>query len=287
MFLPACSRAGVWRLKTRALTLGATPRLMGILNITPDSFSDGGRFLDPRQALDHAWRLIDEGADLIDVGGQSTRPYALAVADDEQLRRVMPVIERLAPACEIPISIDTSSSAVARQAVAAGAEIINDVTGLTGDPAMPALAAETLAGVCCMHMLGDPRTMQDDPRYENVVEEILEYLRRRRDALIAAGIAAERICVDPGIGFGKTHAHNLTLMANCHRFHALGQPLLVGHSRKAFLGRIIGDQEADRTAATIGAAVALAEQGVQIIRVHDVRPTREALAAYFACARNG
>ncbi len=253
---------------------------MGIVNVTPDSFSDGGRFFDDAEAVQHALQLAADGADLLDIGGESTRPYSDPVAADEELRRVLPVIEKLVAEIDIPISIDTSKAAVARAAIAAGAEIINDVTGLSGDPAMIGLATEAGVGVCAMHMQGTPQTMQDNPTYTDVVAEIRDYLRERRNALMAAGIARERICLDPGIGFGKTHEHNITLMRHCHEFHALGCPLLVGHSRKGFLGKLIGDKEADRTSGTVGAALALAVQGVQIIRVHDVRPVREALLAF-------
>ena len=253
---------------------------MGIVNVTPDSFSDGGRFFDEASAVRHALQLAADGADLLDIGGESTRPYSDPVAAEEELRRVLPVIEKLAAEIDIPISIDTSKAAVARAAIAAGAEIVNDVTGFEGDPAMIGLAAETGVGVCAMHMQGTPQTMQDNPTYTDVVAEVRDYLRERRDALVAVGIARERICLDPGIGFGKTHEHNITLMRKCHEFHALGCPLLVGHSRKGFLGKLIGDKEADRTSGTVGAAVALAVQGVQIVRVHDVRPVREALLAF-------
>jgi dihydropteroate synthase len=198
------------------------------------------------------------------------------------MRRVFPVIERLTGQVSVPISIDTSKAVVARAAVDAGAEIINDVTGLTGDAAMVEVAVETRAGVCAMHMQGTPQTMQDDPRYSDVVTEILAYLRERRDALVAAGIDRDRICLDPGIGFGKTHEHNITLMQHCAEFHVLGCPLLVGHSRKGFLGKLIGDKEADRTHATVGGALSLAVQGVQIVRVHDVRTVREALVVFEA-----
>jgi dihydropteroate synthase len=192
------------------------------------------------------------------------------------------VIERLAAQVQIPISIETSKAAVARAAIEAGAEIINDITGLTADPAMIELAIETGAGLCAMHMQGTPQTMQDNPTYTDVVREVREYLRERRDALLAARIAHDRICLDPGIGFGKTHEHNITLMQHCYEFHELGCPLLVGHSRKGFLGKLIGDKKADRTNATVGAALGLAVQGVQIVRVHDVRPVRDALAAFAA-----
>ena len=276
-------RATCWKLRTRTLHFGRRPLLMGVINVTPDSFSDGGRFLAAQAAVEQGRRLAAEGADLLDIGGESTRPYADVVATEEELRRVVPVIEQLAREVGVPISIDTSKAAVARAALAAGAELINDVTGLAGDPAMIGVALETGAGVCAMHMQGTPQTMQDDPRYGNVVEEIFEYLKQRRDALLAAGIERERICLDPGVGFGKTHQHNLTLMAHCGRFHDLGAPVLVGNSRKGFLAKVLGDKEADRDAATAGSALSLAGQGVQVIRVHNVRMVREALLAFEAC----
>jgi dihydropteroate synthase len=238
--------------------------------------------LETDAALAHALQLAADGADILDIGGESTRPYSVPVSSDEELRRVLPVLERLARQVDVPISIDTSKAAVARAAIDAGAEIVNDVTGLEGDPEMVPLAVATGAGLCAMHMQGTPQTMQDNPTYGDVVAEVAEYLRGRRDALLAAGVAAERICLDPGIGFGKTHEHNLTLMKHCGEFHALGCPLLVGHSRKGFLAKLLGDQQADRTNVTIGAALSLAVQGVQIVRVHDVRPVREALAAFEA-----
>lgn len=256
---------------------------MGVVNVTPDSFSDGGKFFGVAAAVEQALQLVADGADLLDIGGESTRPYADVVATEDELRRVVPVIERLVGKVDVPISIDTSKAAVAQAALAAGAELINDVTGLAGDPAMIGLALETKAGVCAMHMQGTPQTMQDDPRYGDVVEDVLKYLKQRRDVLLAAGIERERICLDPGIGFGKTHQHNLTLMARCGRFHELGAPVLVGHSRKGFLAKVVGDKEADRDAATVGSALALAVQGVQVIRVHNVRMVREALLAFEAC----
>jgi dihydropteroate synthase len=280
--VPFFARALQWQLRSRARTFPRRPLVMGIVNVTPDSFSDGGRFIDAEAAIDHALRLVADGADLLDIGGESTRPYAKPVTADEELRRVLPVIERLAPQVQVPISIDTSTASVARAAIGAGAEIINDVTGLEGDPEMVRVALETSAGVCVMHMQGTPQTMQDNPTYSNVVAEVRDYLHERRDALISAGIVRERICLDPGIGFGKTHEHNIELMAHCRELHALGCPLLVGHSRKGFLGKLIGDKEADRTSATVGAALSLAAQGVQVVRVHDVRPVREAIVAFEA-----
>ncbi len=255
---------------------------MGVVNVTPDSFSDGGRFFGVDAAVEQALQLVADGADLLDIGGESTRPYAEVVDADEERRRVVPVIERLVRQSDVPISIDTSKGAVARAAIEVGAELINDVTGLEGDPQMIAVARETGAGVCAMHMQGTPQTMQDDPRYGDVVAEILEYLRHRRDLLLHAGIERERICLDPGIGFGKTHQHNLTLMAHCGRFHELGCPVLVGHSRKGFLAKLLADKEADRDAATAGSALTLAAQGIQVIRVHNVRMVREALLAFEA-----
>jgi dihydropteroate synthase len=264
------------------LTAGPLPLLMGIINVTPDSFSDGGRFLDPAKAIEHGLRLAAEGADLLDVGGQSTRPGAQPVAADEELRRVLPVIAGLAKQTKVPLSVDTFRAAVARESLAAGAEAINDITALSGDADMPALAAASGCGVCAMHMLGTPQTMQQDPVYEDVVSEVFDFLLRRRDALTAAGIEQARIALDPGIGFGKTTAHNCALLANAWRLHALGCPLLVGPSRKHFIGQLAGDLAADRSAGTIGAALALARQGVQIIRVHDVAAVRQALLLFQA-----
>lgn len=278
------SRATTWQLRTKRLTFGAQPLLMGIVNVTPDSFSDGGRFLGSESAMEHGLKLLDEGAAILDIGGESTRPYSTPVDEHEELTRVLPVVEGIHRARpEAILSIDTSKAAVARAAIAAGAEIINDVTGLTGDPEMIAFARDSRAGVCAMHMQGTPQTMQDNPTYTDIVAEIHDYLRQRRDALLAAGIDRNRICLDPGIGFGKTHEHNVTLMASCHRLHDLGQPLLVGHSRKGFIGKLLGDKDAPRLFGTLGSALALAAQGVQVIRVHDVRPLREALSLFAAC----
>jgi dihydropteroate synthase len=255
---------------------------MGIVNVTPDSFSDGGRFLARQAAIDHALRLVAEGADLIDIGGESTRPYSQGVPADEQARRVVPVIAGLAGQISVPISIDTSSAVVACEALAAGAEIVNDVTALTADSQLLDVVHDAHCGVCLMHMQGTPATMQDNPHYGDVVAEVLGYLRRRRDDLLAAGVPQDSIALDPGIGFGKTHQHNVTLMAACHRLHELGCPVLVGHSRKGFIGKVLRDKEVDRTAGTVGAALSLAAQGVQIIRVHDVLALRQALLLFEA-----
>ena len=275
-------RATRWRLRTRELTMHNRPLVMGIVNVTPDSFSDGGKFHEANIAIKHGLQLAADGADILDIGGESTRPYSTPVSADEELRRTIEVVRGLREQCDIPISIDTSKATVAAAAIDAGAEIINDITGLAGDAAMISVACDSQAGICAMHMQGTPQTMQDDPRYESVVDDILRYLKQRRDALVEAGVELERICLDPGIGFGKTHQHNLTLMANASHFHELGCPLLVGHSRKGFIGKLLGDKDADRTAATVGAALSLAAQGVQIIRVHDVKPLRDALLLFAA-----
>jgi len=271
-----------WKLRTRSLSFGKLPRLMGILNVTPDSFSDGGKFLEVNQAVEHGLRLVEQGADVLHVGGESTRPYAEPTSATEEVHRVATVVARLCELAKVPVSIDTSKAAVAREALAAGAEIINDVTGLTGDPQMASLAVDSGVGVCVMHMQGTPRTMQDDPSYADVVEDIFGYLRDRRDALLAEGIQRARLCLDPGIGFGKTHEHNLVLLSRCARYHALGCPLLVGHSRKGFIGSVLGDASADRTAGTIGVALSAARRGVQVLRVHDVARVREAMLLFEA-----
>ncbi len=272
--------ANGWKLGCRTLQFGKLPSLMGIVNVTPDSFSDGGKFLDPNEAVEQALKLADEGASILDVGGESTRPYSAVVSTEEELNRVIPVITELCKQTSIPVSIDTSKAVVASAAINAGAEIINDVTGLEGDPKMLDIAIESGVGVCAMHMQGTPQTMQDAPAYQNIVEEIHRYLVDRKMALEAAGVEREKICLDPGIGFGKTTAHNIELMNHCSRFHDIGQPLLVGHSRKGFLGKIIDDMSADRLPATIAGSLSLAKQKIQIIRVHDVGAVKQALVAF-------
>jgi dihydropteroate synthase len=256
--------------------------MMGIVNATPDSFSDGGKHLDKAAAVEHGLRLAAEGADIIDIGGQSTRPYAEQVDLDEELRRVIPVVDELCRETLLPISVDTSKALVAREAADAGAQIVNDVTALGGDELMLEPVVELEMAVCVMHMQGTPQTMQINPTYDNVLAEISEFLGGRREELIQAGVDPERIALDPGIGFGKKHQHNLTLLSNAWRLHELGSPVLVGHSRKAFVGKVLGDEEADRTAGTIGVALSLARQGIQILRVHDVGPVRQALTLHQA-----
>jgi dihydropteroate synthase len=271
-----------WRLRTKTLVAGRIPLLMGVVNVTPDSFSDGGRFFEPSAAVEHALRLASEGADLLDIGGQSTRPGAAPIAAEEELHRVLPVIVALHKQTDVPISIDTSSAIVAAECLAAGAEVINDVTALTADGPIVALAAKSGCGVCAMHMQGTPQTMQVNPQYCDVVEEVFAWLAARRDGLVAEGIAQDHLALDPGIGFGKTAAHNLAIVRHLSRYRALGCPLLIGLSRKAFIGHLIGDSAADRTAGTIGAALAAARQGVEVLRVHDVAAVRQALIAFEA-----
>jgi dihydropteroate synthase len=273
-----------WAFRDRQLSLGEFPLLMGIVNTTPDSFSDGGLFLDPSAAVDHALKLIDDGADLIDVGGESSRPGADPVSLDDELCRVIPVIERLAEHATVPISIDTTKAEVARQALGAGAVIVNDISGLTFDVNMPEVCREFEAGVICMHMQGTPQTMQNDPRYGNAVDEICAYLADRLQALEEAGIAAERVVLDPGIGFGKTAAHNVEILSHIASFRAVGRPVLIGHSRKGFLKKLLSREVDERSAGVLGISIALAMQSVDILRVHDVRATRDALSAWRAIA---
>jgi dihydropteroate synthase len=259
-----------WRLSRSVLPLEQGPLWMGIVNVTPDSFSDGGQWFDPQRAVEQALQLVQDGAAILDIGGESTRPYSDPVAADEERRRVIPVIEQLARQTDVPISIDTSKSVVARAALDAGAQIINDVTGLEGDPQMIDVARSTGAGVCAMHMRGTPQTMQDDPRYDDVVQDIRRYLRERQQGLLQAGLDLERICLDPGIGFGKTHDHNLQLLRHIDQFLSLGSPLLVGHSRKGFIASVLADKAVERDSGTLGVSFYLAQRGVQIIRVHNV-----------------
>ncbi len=271
-----------WDIGRQKLSLAGRPLVMGILNVTPDSFSDGGDHFRPDHAVVAALQMQVNGADIIDIGGESTRPYSDPVTATDEIDRVIPVIHELKGKLSIPISIDTSKAEVARAAIDNGAQIINDVTGLEGDPQMAGLAREAAVGVCVMHMLGTPQTMQDDPQYENVVEQVYDYLVQRRNHCLDLGIPLERICLDPGIGFGKTHEHNLELLRATARFAEIGSPLLIGHSRKGFIAKILGDKLADRTAATLGASMALAAAGADILRVHDVKQTVDALRLFRA-----
>jgi dihydropteroate synthase len=260
------------------------PRVMGVLNVTPDSFSDGGQYAQLDAALAHAQAMVAQGADFIDVGGESTRPGAAEVSEQEELDRTIPVIERLAGEIQIPISIDTQKSAVMRAAVAAGASLINDVAALRGEGALAA-AAELQVPVCLMHMQGAPRTMQQAPHYEDVVAEVAAFLQERIDACVAAGIPREQILLDPGFGFGKTLAHNVTLMLGLSQLSALGCPLLIGVSRKSMIGALAGTVEQpipvdQRLAGSLAAALSAVTQGAAIVRVHDVAETVQALRVW-------
>lgn len=253
------------------------PLLMGIVNVTPDSFSDGGRYIDSERAIAHGCRLIAEGADIIDIGGESTRPGAAVVPAEEEQSRVLPVIKALA-ALGTPLSIDTRNAATMAAAVAAGAHIINDVSALSYDPASLATAAKLGAPVILMHALADPRTMQQNPTYDDVTLDIYDYLSARIAAAVVAGVPRSQLIIDPGIGFGKTVAHNLTLMRELSLFHGLGQPLLLGASRKSFIAKVTdADDIADRLPGSLSAALAGQRQGAQILRVHDVAATKRAL----------
>ncbi|MFW6286937.1 MAG: dihydropteroate synthase [Candidatus Sumerlaeota bacterium] len=261
-----------------AFECGERTLVMGILNTTPDSFSDGGRYVEPEVALERAGAMVEAGADIIDVGGESSRPGAEPVGAEEELRRVVPVIEAIRKQWNVSLSIDTTKAAVARAALEAGADIINDITALTGDAEMAALAARSRCGVVLMHMRGTPRTMQDDPRYEDCVAEIRDYLADRLQACVAAGIERERLCVDPGIGFGKRLEDNLALVGAAGRFREMGVPVLVGASRKGFVGHITETAMDERLEGSLAVATASVLAGADIVRVHDVRETRRAVA---------
>lgn len=254
------------------------PSVIGVVNVTPDSFSDGGAFLDPGRAITQAKRLLAEGAVLVDIGGESTRPGSEGVSAAAELRRVEPVLEGLAG---LPVSIDTSKAEVARRALELGAVLVNDVTALRADPDLAGVVADANAYLCLMHMLGEPRTMQDAPRYDDVVAEVASFLEERLATAVAAGIQEERVCLDPGLGFGKTVKHNLELLARMDELVAIGRPVLVGASRKRFLGRILGDRKAVTGTVAAGVAVNVLayERGASLFRVHDVRENTEALAA--------
>jgi dihydropteroate synthase len=259
---------------------------MGVVNVTPDSFSDGGQFLDADAAVEHGLRLTAEGADILDVGGESTRPGADPVSEDEELGRVVPVIERLASDGRARLSIDTTKVAVARAALDAGASLVNDVSAFRFDPGMAALVAETGVGCCLMHMLGKPRTMQEDPRYDDVVSEVKAFLEERLAFAVSEGVDEERVWLDPGIGFGKTVEHNLELLRRLDEIVAIGRPVVVGTSRKSFLGKLAGGRdEGERLPGTIATNVLALERGASVFRVHDVAQNADALAVAAATVR--
>ncbi len=245
---------------------------MGIVNVTPDSFSDGGRFAGPAEAVRHAQRLVDEGADLIDVGGESTRPGAAPVEVEEETRRVVPVIRALAKRLAVPVSIDTSKAAVAQRAIDAGASLVNDVTALRGDPQMAQIVAKARVSVILMHRRGTPQTMQQAPRYQDVVGEVRKFLAQASRRAQGAGIRSDRILLDPGLGFGKTVRHNLLLLRHLDALVALGQPVVVGPSRKSFIGRVLNAEILDRLEGTLACVAYAMRQGAAMVRVHDVKP---------------
>jgi dihydropteroate synthase len=253
------------------------PAVMGILNVTPDSFSDGGCYFDADAALEHALALVRDGAAIIDIGGESTRPGSDLVSLDEELRRVVPVVEALADRVGVPISVDTMKAEVARRALEAGAAIINDISSLGFDPAMVEVVAAAGCPVCLMHMKGEPKTMQRNPHYDDVVEDVLRYLEQRMAFALDHGVREEQIIVDPGVGFGKTAAHNLTLIDQLERFTEFGRPVLLGTSRKRFLGAILGVEPTGRAIATATTTVIGYLAGAHIFRVHDVKESFEAL----------
>ena len=264
-----------WQVNDRLIEFPARPLIMGVVNVTPDSFFDGGCYLDAEAAVAHAIRLVEEGADLLDIGAESTRPGADVVSEAEECRRAMPVVTAVAKAVTVPISIDTSKAAVARAALEAGAVLVNDVTALRGDPAMVDVVARTGAGIVLMHMPGTPRTMQQDPRYDDVVGEISGFFEERIRFAMAHGIVRRQIILDPGIGFGKLLGHNLTLLAQLRRFMQFECPVLVGVSQKAFLGQLVDRPVQERQWATAAAVAMAVDRGAGILRVHDVRGMKD------------
>jgi dihydropteroate synthase len=278
--------ASAWTCADRVFPLQDRPLLMGIVNVTPDSFSDGGRHFEPDAAVAWGLKLVADGADILDIGGESTRPGAEPVPEAEETRRVLPVIEALRRHTDVTISVDTTKSGVARRAIEAGARIVNDVSALTDDPAMPEVARRAGAGVVLMHRRGTPRTMQVAPAYEgDVLDVVLGYLRERVADLVAQGFDAERLAVDPGIGFGKTLEHNVRLLNGLDRFRELGRPLVAGVSRKSVLGKLTGREVGDRVAASLAALCFCAGRGAHVLRVHDVKESADALRVWRALER--
>ena len=266
-----------WRCGNRTLRIGPRPLVMGIVNVTPDSFSDGGRYLDTQAAVDHGLRLVAEGADVLDVGGESTRPGADPVSEADEAARVAAAIAALAAQTDVPISVDTMKAGVARRAIEAGGTIINDVSALTADRDMVGVAAESSAGVVLMHMRGTPRTMQNEPSYDDVVADVREYLAERAEDVISRGVSFDALAIDPGIGFGKTVDHNVRLLAGLKAFLSLGFPVVVGLSRKSFLGKLVGRDVGERLPAALAASAFCVSQGAHVLRTHDVHATVDAV----------
>ena len=278
-------RALTLQAKDRLIEFPGRPLMMGVVNVTPDSFSDGGRYLDVEAAVAHAIQLVEEGADLLDIGAESTRPGADPVDEAEELRRAIPVVTAVARAVTVPISIDTSKASVAQAALDAGAVLVNDVTALRGDPVMVEIIARTGAGIVLMHMQGTPRTMQQVPHYEDVIDEVAAFFEERIRFATIHGIGQRQIVLDPGIGFGKLLVHNLTLLARLQRFACFGCPLLVGVSRKAFLGQLVGRPVQERQWATAAAVAMAVERGAGILRVHDVHAMKEVMQVTVAISQ--
>ncbi len=270
----------------RTITIESTPLVMGVLNVTPDSFSDGGAYVTIEQAVNHAREMQAQGADLIDIGAESSRPGSQPIEQSEELRRLIPVVEAVYQAVSLPISVDTTKAAVARAAIQAGAVIVNDISALQADPSMAALVAETGVAVVLMHMQGTPQTMQKSPRYENVVEEVALFLQQRAQEAIARGIRPSQIILDPGFGFGKLQEHNLHLLAEFEAFTKLGYPVLAGVSRKQFIGNLTRQPVHERGYGTAGAIAVAVLKGAKIIRVHDVRAMKDTAAVVSAISRH-
>jgi dihydropteroate synthase len=287
--LESAAPAGlVWDLPDGPLTFPARPLVMGIVNVTPDSFSDGGQFATTEQAVAHGLELVREGADLLDIGGESTRPGSVPVPVDEELRRVAPVIEQLARQTTVPLSVDTSKAAVAQACLDVGAKIINDVTALGGDPDLAKVARSRRAGVVLMHMQGTPQTMQQGPVYQDVVGYLRTFFQGRLVALTGLGLAATSLVLDPGIGFGKTLAHNLEILARLEEFQNLGRPVCLGVSRKGFLGKVLGRPVDQRLAGSLAVLChTMSKKAVQIIRVHDVAATRDVVRMWEVLVSGG
>jgi dihydropteroate synthase len=275
----------VFKCGDRALMLGEKTYIMGILNVTPDSFSDGGKFLDPGAAIDHAKLMVEQGADIIDVGGESSRPGSEPVSVEDEKRRVIPVIRKLVKELDVPLSIDTYKSGVAKDALDAGACLVNDISGLRFSPDMASVVADAKASVVVMHIKGTPKTMQKDPKYKNVVKEVMDQLKAQTDLARKAGVPKDKILVDPGIGFGKTVEHNCRLIAEVGQLKKLGYPILIGTSRKTFIGKVLGTEVDDRLEGTIATNVVAVLGGVDFVRVHDVKEIKRALTMTDRLAR--
>jgi dihydropteroate synthase len=280
------SDSSTWQLRDRILTPGLPNLVMGIVNVTPDSFSDGGKFIDPEAAISHGLELVRQGAAILDVGGESSRPGAAPISLEEELHRILPVIRGLRERTDVPISVDTWKAEAARQALEAGAHLVNDITALQGDPEMAEVVRSSGAGVVLMHMQGTPATMQVNPTYSDVVGEVIAFLEARLQATADLGIARTQVVLDPGIGFGKRSEHNLELLARLDQLGRLGRPVCLGVSRKGFLGRLLDRPLEERLAGSLAAVChALAQGSAQIFRVHDVAPTRDVIAVFAALRR--